>query len=134
MESQGWRAAAYPRRRLPHSLGERRDPLQATAEATLEQVGTMPASLENIDTLNLVIADRGHVWLGFVEEAGDWLIIRRARTVRRWGTTKGLAQLANEGRQEGTRLDDPAEVRLIKRALIALVPCRAEAWQWTLEG
>ncbi len=78
--------------------------------------------------LCLVVADRGHVWVGVTRTEGDWVLIDGARIVRRWGTTKGLNQLATSGPTGTTQLDAPADVKLNRRALIALVPCEAAKW------
>ena len=76
----------------------------------------------------IVIADRGHVWVGDVETGPEWCVIRRAKTVRQWGTTRGLGEIAQGGPTSKTVLDDVREVRLAMRALIAVVPCEAAKW------
>lgn len=79
--------------------------------------------------LALVTADRGHVWVGRVTDGpGPWLQIDDAKIVRRWGTTEGLNQLAKQGPQPNTRLDAPATVKVAHRAVIAIIPCEADAW------
>jgi hypothetical protein len=78
--------------------------------------------------LCLVIADRGHVWVGETVTVDDLVIIAGARIVRRWGTQRGLNQLANEGPLPNTQLDDPALVKLNRRAMINIIPCKEEAW------
>lgn len=78
--------------------------------------------------LSLVVADRGFVWVGQVETTEDWVVITGGRAVRRWGTTEGLNQLANNGPLSGTKLDAPADLKVSRKALIALIPCEAEKW------
>lgn len=78
--------------------------------------------------LALVIADRGFVWVGDVTTSPDWVHIKDARPVRRWGTTEGLGQLAKEGPLLNTRLDAPADTKVARRALIAIIPCEASKW------
>lgn len=78
---------------------------------------------------SIVIADRGHVWVGEVVTDGDWCWIRNGSNVRRWGTTHGLGELATKGPQTNTVLDAVPEVRLALRALIAVIPCEAAAWK-----
>ncbi|WP_181242663.1 DUF6948 domain-containing protein [Caulobacter vibrioides] len=84
----------------------------------------------NADThgLSLVVADRGFVWVGETVTTQDWVEIKNARCVRRWGTTKGLNQLAVEGPLSGTQLDAPADIKVNRKALIAIIPCEAEKW------
>lgn len=77
----------------------------------------------------IVNADRGHVWAAESATFDDrWAYLKNARAVRRWGTTEGLNQLANEGPRDATRLDAAADLQVSLRALIAVIPCEAEKW------
>lgn len=78
--------------------------------------------------LCLVVADRGFVWVGETETSDDWVHIKQARAVRRWGTTKGLNQLAKQGPLSATQLDAAADLKVSRRALIALIPCEVDKW------
>lgn len=92
-----------------------------------ERDAAQAPSLTNLG-LCITIADRGHVWVGTVTREGDFTRISRAATVRKWGTTNGLGQLANEGPQPATRLDPVCEVLVPQRAIIAHIPCKESAW------
>ena len=83
---------------------------------------------EIVDGYAIVIADRGHSWVGEVEVTTDWVTITDARAIRRWGTSSGLNQLANEGPQAETKLDAAATVRVSRRAVIGLVPTEVCKW------
>lgn len=76
----------------------------------------------------LVVADRGFVWVGAVTTDADWVHIAGARCVRRWGTSEGLNELAIKGPLANTRLDAPADLKVSRKALIAIIPCEAEKW------
>ena len=76
----------------------------------------------------IVVADRGHVWVGDVEVAEEWVCIAGACAIRRWGTAKGLNELANEGPLENTKLDAPATLSVSRRAVIAIIPTEASKW------
>lgn len=76
----------------------------------------------------IVVLDRGFVYQGDVTLAGDFVIIENAKNVRRWGTTKGLGELAAKGPQRNTVLDDAGTVRAPSRALIHLIACDDAAW------
>ncbi|WP_137803418.1 hypothetical protein [Caulobacter sp. 3R27C2-B] len=78
--------------------------------------------------LALVVADRGFVWVGKVITTPDWVEIEGARPVRRWGTKEGLGQLAKEGPLTNTVLDAAADLKVSRKALIAIIPCEAEKW------
>ena len=78
--------------------------------------------------LQIVVLDRGFVYVGNVEIDGDWCLITAARNVRRWGTSKGLGELAASGPLKDTVLDPAGRVRAPLRALIALIKCDAAKW------
>lgn len=75
----------------------------------------------------IVVADRGWVWVGKTEEIGDKLIITDARCIRYWGTDRGLGQLADSGPTPTTKLDPTGTVSVPLRAVIALIACKS-AW------
>lgn len=78
--------------------------------------------------LALVVADRGFVWVGKASTDPDWVHIEGARCVRRWGTSEGLNELAAKGPLTNTRLDAAADLKVSRKALIAIIPCEAEKW------
>lgn len=73
---------------------------------------------------HIVVLDRGFVYVGQVREEGDKVVIENARNVRRWGTDKGLGQLALEGPQPNTQLDNCGTVIASKRAVIHQLVCK----------
>lgn len=77
----------------------------------------------------LIVADRGHVWTaeGASFDA-EFAYLTGAQAVRRWGTTQGLNQLANEGPQTSTKLDAKADLMVSRKAIIAVIPSEAEKW------
>lgn len=76
----------------------------------------------------IVIAQRGWVFVGDVARSGDDVTITQAQCIRRWGTTKGLGELAKNGPQPNTVLDDMGTVRLHALAVVASLDCEAEKW------
>ena len=76
----------------------------------------------------IVVADRGFVYVGQVELAADWVVVHQARNIRYWGTTRGLGQLAMEGPTATTRLDPVGTVRIPSRAVISLIDTEAALW------
>ena len=85
--------------------------------------------MPNRHGVSIVIADRGHVWVGDVVTQGEWCVISKASAVRLWGTTKGLGEIAQGGPTSKTVLDPVGEVRVSMRALIAVIPCEASKWK-----
>lgn len=76
----------------------------------------------------IVIAQRGWVFVGDVERDGDDVKINNASCIRRWGTTKGLGELAKEGPKSNTVLDPMGTVRLHSLAVVASIDCEATQW------
>lgn len=79
----------------------------------------------------IVVVDRGFVYVGLVALETDWCVIREARNIRYWGTTRGLGQLALEGPQPNTRLDPVGTVRVPMRAVISLIDTEVRLWSET---
>ncbi len=97
-----------------------------TTTETRDKTGKSPAPPPR---LSIVVADRGHVWVGGVRPLdGEFLAIEGARCIRRWGTSEGLNELAVKGPRPSTRLDAAATVHVARRAAIAIIPCEPTAW------
>lgn len=79
-------------------------------------------------TPKIVILDRGFVLVGKVRIDGDWVETTDASIIRRWGTTKGLGEIAQGGPTASTKLDPIGTVRSPLRALIGLVDCEPSKW------
>ena len=71
----------------------------------------------------IVVLDRGFVYVGDVTLDVDWCVIRNAKNIRIWGTTKGLGELVN-GPTSQTVLDDVGTVRAPMRAVISLIEAK----------
>jgi hypothetical protein len=76
----------------------------------------------------IVIAQRGWVFIGDVTRDGDQVQIDKASVVRRWGTTKGLGEIAANGPTKDTQLDPCPTVRMHALAVVASIDCAEEAW------
>jgi hypothetical protein len=74
----------------------------------------------------IVVLDRGWVYVGQVSEDGDYIVIKNARCIRFWGTTKGLGEIAMNGPTEATRMDYAGTVVVPKRAVIHFIACKQQ--------
>lgn len=80
--------------------------------------------------IKIVVLDRGYVYVGYVTEPeteGGMIIIKNAKNIRQWGTTKGLGELVN-GPLANTKLDNVGTVRAPARALISLIDVEQTKW------
>jgi exosome complex RNA-binding protein Rrp4 len=72
--------------------------------------------------LQIVVADRGFVYIGKTRIDGEFVTITEARNIRVWGTTQGLGELVN-GPTGSTKLDNVGEILLPLRAVIHFIKC-----------
>ena len=63
----------------------------------------------------------------FNAETGDYLI-EQGQVIECWGTERGLAQLAEEGPTESTRLSMPATIEVHRDHVRLRLHTRAELW------
>ena len=78
--------------------------------------------------LQIVVLDRGWVFVGYVSEDGEYVYIDNANVVRTWGTDKGLGQIAMNGPTSSTVLDPVSRVRCSERARLFMLECTEDAW------
>ena len=77
--------------------------------------------------MQIVILDRGFVYVGKTITDADWCYIKDAQNIRIWGTSRGLGELVN-GPLSGTKLDATGSVRAPLRALIGLIAAEESKW------
>jgi len=79
--------------------------------------------------IKIAVLDRGFVYIGQVDMTDpDMLILRNAKNIRVWGTSKGLGELVG-GPLSGTKLDSVGTVRAPFRALISLIDVEQSEWK-----
>ena len=71
----------------------------------------------------IVVCQRGFVYAGEVAKHGDYIVITNAVNLRRWGTTKGLGQLAEHGSTPETKADHVGTVRVHELAVVSMIDC-----------
>jgi hypothetical protein len=67
----------------------------------------------------IVICTNGWVFVG--SDTGDGVNYTNASVIRRWGTTKGLGQLALEGKTDKTVLDFFGSMTVCEQNVIAVI-------------
>lgn len=78
--------------------------------------------------LVIAILDRGWVFIARVSESPSALDLTNAACIRYWGTTKGIGQLALEGPQRETKIDEAGTVTVPRTAIIALIDAVDAKW------
>ena len=76
----------------------------------------------------IVILQRGWIVVGEVYQSGNYIRIENGSVVRRWGTTKGIGELAESGPLENTKLDPVATVHVHELGVVASVECNSRSW------
>jgi hypothetical protein len=71
----------------------------------------------------IVVLHRGWVVIGDVTQTGDEIAITNASVIRRWGTTKGLGEIAKTGPTKDTVLDPCGIVRAHVLAVVMRIDC-----------
>ena len=99
-------------------------------EIIIDGVKYIPASKkESIGDIKIVILQRGWVMVGRFEKEGTECKLHNASVIRVWGTTKGLGQLANEGKQKETILDKCyGLVQFDWLTVVAIIDCKEDIW------
>lgn len=115
------------------TIGEAREAVQRGKEiekilGSKECSKPSPSNESTDHGLQIIILDRGYVYVGNVSIDDNWVLITNARNVRRWGTTKGLGELAANGPLKDSIIDPVGTVRAPLRALIGLIECEASKW------
>jgi len=91
--------------------------------------------LSNPDGLiNVVVLQRGFVYVGRVYINGSEVRIKDASCIRNWGTTKGLGQLVLNGPTDKTVLDPIGEIIVHELAVVSFSPCNQVVWKCKLTG
>ena len=78
--------------------------------------------------IRIVVTPGGWVHVGYWEQEGDEIVLKKAKNIRRWGTAKGLAQLANSGPLKDTVLEEGATMRTHRLQIYQSYDCVLEKW------
>ena len=82
--------------------------------------------------IKIVILQRGNVVVGRLsadKDNKDMMVLGNSAVIRRWGTTKGLGQIASGGPTSGTVLDKTPTIRFHVLTTIAIIDCEVSKWE-----
>lgn len=79
--------------------------------------------------MNIVILHRGWVVVGEMKSKDGWVHLDNSYVVRRWGTSKGLGELAAEGPTPNTVLDASPPMNIPVGAIINTIECNKKSWK-----
>jgi hypothetical protein len=76
----------------------------------------------------IVVLQRGWVAIGKWSQTGPECTLTDASIIRRWGTTKGLGELAANGPLSDTKLDHAGTLRFHELAVVMTFDTDAAKW------
>jgi hypothetical protein len=97
-------------------------------ELSLKQALESVSAPKPESKVQIVIAPRGWVFIGYTHETDKHLVIERANVIRVWGTTKGIGELIN-GPLKDTKLDACGVTRIPLGAVLAQIDAEESKWQ-----
>jgi hypothetical protein len=77
--------------------------------------------------VRIVVLQRGWVMVGRYSEDGTRCHLSGAKSIRRWGTTRGLGEIA-PGPTKQTTLDEAGEVDFHALSVVLTIRCDAAGW------
>lgn len=81
------------------------------------------------DGYQILVLDRGFVFVGCAEQHGDFVKLYDAKCIRYWGTTRGLGELASGGPTSKTKLDDAWTLTIPNASIIVSYLTEASRWK-----
>jgi hypothetical protein len=76
----------------------------------------------------IVILQRGWIFVGKMTRIGNECELTEAATIRNWGTTKGLGEIAENGPTPNTKLDPCPMVRFHYLTVVGVIECNEKNW------
>jgi hypothetical protein len=88
-----------------------------------------PASAPQDHGIQIVVLDRGFVYVGRVATDADWCYLTDAQNIRRWGTSRGLGELAENGPTQNTKLDKTGSLQAPLKSIIHFIAVQEQIWE-----
>ena len=95
----------------------------------IDNVEYVRADVQTQGEIKIAVLDRGFVYVGRVSDIDDnFLVMKSALNIRKWGTTRGLGELVN-GPTKNTVLDEVGTIRVPMKAVITLIDVDQAKWK-----
>lgn len=101
---------------------------EAKQLATMFNGGPVSNKEEDLG-IQIVILQRGWVFVGHLYRVGSECRLEDASVVRVWGTENGLGEIAKNGPTSKTKLDPTPTVYFHRLTTIATIACEAKKWK-----
>ena len=90
---------------------------------------SIKASPKTTGDIRIVILQRGWVAVGRFSQKGEKCKLEDAQTIRVWGTSKGLGEIAYNGPTSLTKLDRCPTLEFHELTVITTMNCVEEKWE-----
>jgi len=77
----------------------------------------------------IVVLQRGWIVVGKFELNGNYVTLTDAKVIRKWGTSKGLGELAMNGATSETTFDPQPDTRFHILTTIEIIDCNDVCWK-----
>ena len=88
----------------------------------------MKAKTKKTAPVRIVVLQRGWVVVGRFSQEKEKCRLESASVIRRWGTTKGLGELAMCGPQPSTQLDPTLPIQFHELTAVMHLECEESKW------
>lgn len=78
--------------------------------------------------MTIFVLQRGWVVIGKAERQDFYWKLTNAQIIHRWGTTKGLGEIALNGPTPNTILHPSGEILFHELTTIMMIPCNQQKW------
>ena len=79
--------------------------------------------------VRICVLHRGWVLIGEYSRKAEFITLKNTHVIRRWGTTKGLGEIAVDGPLSGTVLDKEPECEFHTSQCIRTIKCEVSKWK-----
>ncbi len=83
--------------------------------------------------VRICVLHRGWVLVGDYSRNGEFITLKNPHVIRRWGTTKGLGEIAVDGPLSKTLLDKEPESEFHITQCIRTIKCEVTKWEKALK-
>lgn len=78
--------------------------------------------------INIVVLQRGWIVVGRLFKSGEYFTVCSCSTIRAWGTTNGLGELAKNGKLSSTKLDKQGDTSFHELTVVFVLKCDEDKW------
>lgn len=94
----------------------------------IDGIEYQPVTSPADERLRIVVCDRGFVLVGRASTKDSYVTIRDCSCIRKWGTTKGLGEIAAGGPTTKTVLDPQPTTIVHERQVVMQINCEEAKW------